>query len=170
MSERIYRHINRTVVEVSFSECGKYRYTLTVDYKPAVGKKSVCAIMQNPSYACKEYADKSVQFLEKLIFQKGYEEFAEVGRLIVVNQFAFVETNNFKGRKEQIGSENDQAIEASLDRSEIGLIAWGKANPFEERKMKILGLIATSSLEAIYLTKKHPSRGFYADFIEDYKI
>lgn len=57
--------------------------------------------MQNPSYAGEEVADKSVQFMEKVVFQKGLPEFRDVRRLIVVNQFAYIETNNFEGRSDQ---------------------------------------------------------------------
>jgi hypothetical protein len=49
--------------------------------------KTVCVVMQNPSYAGEDVADKSVQFMEKVVFQKGLAEFTDVRRLIVVNQF-----------------------------------------------------------------------------------
>lgn len=83
--------------------------------------------MQNPTYACVEFADKSVQVLERVVFEKGLEEFRGVGRLIVVNQFAFIQTNGFIGTGEQVVSE-------TMEQSEIVLFAWGEDNGFVERQ------------------------------------
>ena len=66
--------------------------------------------MQNPSVANVEIADKSVQFLEKLIFTKGYSEFRNVKKIIIVNQFAFIKTNDFNGSELHIGQKNDVHI------------------------------------------------------------
>jgi hypothetical protein len=164
------RHIGNTKVKAEFSPCEQFRYTLTIDYIPSNGSKTVCAIMQNPSKANEEIADKSVQFLEKLIFEKDYEEFSDVRRLIIVNQFAFIETNNFKGREEQMGPGNDRAIKEALEHSDIGLVAWGKTNKHEKRKRTIFKMISESLIDPIYFTKKHPSRGCYTDFIYESNI
>lgn len=79
--------------------------------------------MQNPSYASVDIADKSVQVLERVIFEKGLVEFNGVERLIVVNQFAFIQTKDFIGTDAQIGTRNDQAIASAVDESEMVLIA-----------------------------------------------
>ena len=74
--------------------------------------------MQNPSYACVEYADKSVQVLERVIFEKQYPQFTGVERLIIVNLFAFIQTNDFSGKDDYIGERNDAAIaRAEIDKS-----------------------------------------------------
>ncbi len=86
--------------------------------------------MQNPSYAGVEIADKSVQVLERVVFEKNIEEFNGVERLIIVNQFAFIQTNNFIGTDEQVGNRNNDAISEAIDESDIVLLAWGKANRF----------------------------------------
>ena len=161
----IYRHIAGTKASAQFSECGKFRYTLTIDFEPAIGRKTVCAIMQNPSVACVEYADKSVQFLENLVFKKAYPEFAEARRLIVVNQFAYIQTDGFKGSAKHIGPENGKAIKAAINSSHSVLIAWGISNPYHDRQKTILEILRKSDSTEIYHTKKHPSRGFYQDFI-----
>lgn len=170
MGSRIYRHIVGTQVKADFSGCGRFRYTLTVDYEPATGGRTVCVVMENPSYANEAYADKSVQFLEKLIFLKQYLQFAGVRRLIVVNQFAFIQTEKFKGETGQIGPRNDQAIKEALEEADIVLIAWGKANPHHTRSLQILSMIRESQPESVYVTKKHPSRGTYEDFIEGFSF
>lgn len=126
--------------------------------------------MQNPSYAGEEQADKSVQFLEKNIFELGLPEFTNVGRLIVVNQFARVQTNDFEGLPGDIGSRNDRAIAAAVEESEIILVAWGSTNRFHERKEHILNLMKRQHGKRFYQTRMHPSRGRYADFIMPLEI
>ena len=79
--------------------------------------------MQNPSYACVEITDKSVQVLERVIFEKDFKEFDGVERLIVVNQFAFIQTKDFIGTDDQIGCKNDESIASAINESEIVLIA-----------------------------------------------
>lgn len=149
----------------SFSRCGNFRYSLVVDLEGKPLGKSVCAIMQNPSYACEEFADRSVKFLETFIFKKDKKEFRGVTRLIVVNQFGFIQTKDFKGNLEKIGKPNDRFIDEALRQSDIALVAWGKSNKYKERKERILELISNHTLDSVYETKKHPAYGFYIDYL-----
>ena len=130
--------------------------------------KTVCAIMQNPSYAGIDHADKSVQVLERVVFEKGLKEFEGVERLIVVNQFAHIQTNDFVGTDEQIGSRNNAAISEAFNESDIILIAWGKANGFTERKNYVLNLLENMRDKTILKTSSHPSRMKYNGFIQPY--
>ena len=163
-----YLHINGVDVKADFStENGiLYRYRLEIRKigSPA-SSKTVCAIMQNPSYAGEEEADKSVQFLEKNIFELDLPEFKNVGRLIVVNQFARVQTNGFVGDPSEIGERNDLAISKAIDESDIALIAWGSSNRFSDRKKFVLDQLSSQRHKKFYQTKMHPSRGRYDGFI-----
>jgi hypothetical protein len=146
-----------------------FRYRLSATKIGACEKpKTVCAIMQNPSYACVEFADKSVQVLERVVFEKGYEQFEDVERLIIVNQFAFIQTNDFVGADEQIGKRNEVAIANALDESEIILLAWGKDNGFAKRQDEILEKVREHKGKIVLQTSKHPSRVNYEGFIEEY--
>ncbi len=124
--------------------------------------------MQNPSYACVEFADRSVQVLERVVFEENSEEFCDVGRLIIVNQFAFIQTNSFAGTREQIGPRNDAAIAKSLEQSEIVLLAWGKGNPFVQRQKEILEMVYLQQGKRLLQTSRHPSRVIYDGFIQEY--
>ena len=126
--------------------------------------------MQNPSLADNERADKSVQFLETLVFEKDYDEFKDVKKMIIVNQFAFVQTNGFVGKDDQIGKKNNLVISEAIKDSEIVLIAWGKNNPFEQRKKFVFELLADARNKTVLETKKHPSRGFYKDFVKPLEL
>ncbi|OOE65981.1 hypothetical protein BZG20_11390 [Salinivibrio sp. IB868] len=166
----IFRHIDGVVAEAIFSPCERFRYRLTVERSNSPSGKVVCVIMQNPSVANSDVADKSVQFLEKLIFIEEYEEFKGVNRIIVVNQFAFVQTNEFAGTDEHIGTENDYHIEQSLDEADIVLIAWGSGNAYQNRQQAINAMLTRHQGKTLLKTNKHPSRGTYNDFVEPYRI
>jgi hypothetical protein len=132
-------------------------------------QRTVCAIMQNPSYASVEIADKSVQVLERVVFEKDIKEFNGVERLIIVNQFAFIQTKDFVGTDEQIGNENNHAISEAIDESDIVLIAWGKDNGFAQRKNHILGIVHGKKGKLLLQTSRHPSRVIYDGFIQEYR-
>lgn len=124
--------------------------------------------MQNPSYAGEDVADKSVQFMENVVFQKGLAEFDGVNRLIVVNLFAYIQTNAFQGMQHEIGSLNDAAIHDALLESDIVILGWGSSNRFEARKAFVLGLLTEMKQKVILKTRMHPSRGCYENFIQPY--
>lgn len=163
----LHEHINKVNVTAWFSKDRRYRYRLEISLKSKLlGGKTACVIMLNPSYAGEECADKSVQFMEKVVFEKGLIEFRGVQRLIVVNLFAFIQTNKFEGTAEEIGSENNQAIKDALQESGIIIIGWGSANRFKERRDEVLGWIKALKDKQLFKTKAHPSRAGYAGFIQ----
>jgi len=168
-----YKHINDVTVTAQFVSEGdlhyRYRLEIVLNDAPPTGK-TVCVVMQNPSYAGEDVADKSVQFMEKVVFQKGLVEFSDVRRLIVVNQFAFIQTNAFQGLSHEIGSLNNAAIRDALLESDIVILGWGSSNRFEERKAYVLGLLNEMKQKVILKTSKHPSRGRYENFIQPFAI
>ncbi|WP_335917943.1 hypothetical protein [Shewanella chilikensis] len=82
--KQTFKHRPELQIEAEFSGENPpvFRYRLSAT-KIGAGKtpKTVCAVMQNPSYACVEFADKSVQVLERVVFEKKYPEFEGVERL-----------------------------------------------------------------------------------------
>lgn len=169
-----YKHIESvTVLPPWFSRNKKFRYTLEIfktDFKGRKGK-TVTVVMMNPSYANLEVADKSVNFIEKLVFEKDYHEFDGTKKIIVVNQFAYVQTNDFDGAEDKIGRYNNKAIEDSINEADIVLIAWGVANSFENRKQFVNKILSKeiNRNKIVLQTKKHPSRGYYKDFLKEYR-
>ena len=166
-----HAHIEGVKVKARFSEENglRYRHRLEITLKDShPSGKTACVVMQNPSYANEEVADKSVQFMEKVVFQKNHPEFKGVRRLIVVNQFARIQTNAFEGLPHEVGARNNSAIRAAFKESEIIILAWGCANPFEDRKAFVLGLLGKMKGKQLFKTKKHPSRGCYAGFIQPF--
>jgi hypothetical protein len=165
-----YQHIENVAAEALFSDCGHYRYRLTLRHGTRTGGKTVCVIMQNPSVASHLVADKSVQFLEKIIFTHNLPLFEKVSQIIIVNQFARIQTKNFQGRKADIGPGNDAQIRDAIGQSDTILIAWGKTNPYKDRQDAILEILREFPDKQVLMTKKHPSRGSYDDFIIPYSV
>ena len=168
-----YKHIEDVIVtNAEFSNDKKFRYKLEIQLKDKNDGEVLCVIMQNPSYADKNTADKSVNFLEKLIFKKGYEEFSKIYKIVIVNQFAYVQTNDFSGSDEEIGKENDKIIEDCITKADVVLIAWGKSNSFKKRIDFVNSVLRKEQNynKKCYVAKKHPSRGFYDNFIEEYNV
>lgn len=167
----IYQHIEDVEVSAQFSLEGESRYRnrleITLNTSGHKGK-TVCAVMQNPSYAGENVADKSVQFLEKVVFKKGLPEFDNVCRLIVVNQFAYIQTKDFEGLPHQIGELNDAAITAALHESDIVVLAWGSSNRFVARQAFVHALLGGMKHKTLLQTKMHPSRGRYDGFIQPF--
>lgn len=165
-----YNHLEGLLVTAYFSDCGKYRYVLQVVNPEIQGSKTICVVMQNPSEANADKADKSVQFLERLVFKTGCDAFRNVARMIIVNQFAFIQKNGFRGVEDHIGVDNDKVIRNSILESDIVLVAWGKINPYQKRKKLIFKMLAECGDKIFFETKKHPSRGFYKEFIKPLQI
>lgn len=169
--KKIFLHRPNLEIQAEFSNENPslFRYTLSATKaNSSATPKTVCAIMQNPSYACVEFADKSVQVLERVVFEKDFEEFQDIERLIIVNQFAFIQTNDFMGTDDQIGPRNDVSIRQAIEQSDIILIAWGKDNRFVDRQNTILKIIRSYQGKRLLQTSRHPSRVIYEGFIQEY--
>lgn len=165
-----HNHIENVKVTAHFSKDKRYRYRLEITHDHIPSGKTVCVIMQNPSYACVEFADKSVQFMQKVIFLKGLPEFKNVRRLIVVNQFAFIQTNLFKGLPHEVGVKNNAAIQTAFEEADMIVMAWGCGNPFKERQKFALELLKKMKRKKLFITRSHPSRARYAGFIRPFSL
>ncbi len=166
---KVFRHLPGLEVKAVFSDCGKFRYLLKIKRKDAVQGKRVCAIMLNPSVASEEQADKSVQFLEKLVFEKPSPFFKDCSELWITNLFAYIQTHNFEGTPEEVGVENDQYLASAITEADIVLLAWGKTCPHTERQAKVIEILANYTGKQYFTTRSHPSRGRYDDFVIPWK-
>lgn len=173
----IHKHIDGVTIEAVFSKEKPrplYRYFLDVKLKSVmISDKTTCVILQNPSYADEEKADKTIQFMEKVVFQtdkaeKLYPEFNGVSRLIIVNLFAFRQTNDFEGKEIHIGPDNDKAIKCALKESDIIIIGWGKSKRFKSRQDMVKRWVEQIKNKPIYETASHPSRARYKGFIRPF--
>lgn len=171
-SVQIYRHIEGLKIDCEFDDTKEsllLRYKLTATLNAKSDGKTVCVIMQNPSYANEDISDKSVNFLEQLIFQKDIDYFKDVYKIVIVNQFAEVKTEDFIPNDNSIGKRNNSIIEQEIKNSEIIIIAWGSSNKFNNRKEFVHNILNSITSKIILTTKKHPSLGsLNKEFLSDY--
>lgn len=166
---QIYRHIEGLRISTVFSNDLKYRYRLIAETGDAMADGlTACVIMQNPSYANGDIADKSINFLEQLIFKQNLSAFKNVRKMIVVNQYAYILTEDFVPNENSNGDKNDDAIEQAINESDIVVVAWGVSNSFENRKDFVHELLRKSTHKKILGTRKHPSLGSLKDFLFEY--
>ncbi len=167
----IYRHIEGVSVKADFSADRKYRYRLEVTRTDGAGKgRAVCVIMQNPSYAGETIADRSVQFMEKIVFLGNRPEFAGVDRLIVVNLYGFIQTKGFVPGAEKNDPRNEAALEVAIGESDIVIMAWGSSRFLADRESFVRELRKRHPGKVLLQTKSHPSRGREEGFIQSYPL
>ncbi len=165
---KFFKHLDGLNVRAEFSDCGRYRYLLEIVKDTKEQGTRVCAIMLNPSIANEKQADKSVQFLEKLLFEKTSPYLKNVVSLTIVNLFAHIQTRQFKGSPKQIGPLNDKYLHKAISKADIILIAWGKTCGYPERQTVVMNFLDKFPEKAIFITNSHPSRGTYKDFIRPF--
>jgi hypothetical protein len=154
-SIQIYRHLPDLKIECHFSKDKKYRYCLCAETNKIKKGKTVCVIMQNPSYANEYIADKSVNFLEKALFEYKVHEL-NVKKMIVVNLFAEIQTDNFTPSNSPEEGKNINFIEKAVEESDVVIIGWGKMKKFTTERKAVVDILANYS-GTVYKTKKHPS-------------
>lgn len=167
-----YRHIPGVQVVAEFGCGGRYRYRLEITRCEASDTpRTVCVVMQNPSYANEKISDRSVTIMERVIFEmrNRYPEFNNIERMIVVNQFARVQTRNFSGCY-RYTKRNNKAIESALQKSTIIVIAWGAYNRFKQRQQEIYTMLKRTKDKQFYKTSRHPSRIRYKGFIKNLSL
>jgi len=170
---RNYNHLDGLYVAPPFFVDNRtFRYKIEI-YKPreieGLGE-TLCVILQNPSYADETRADKSINIIEKVVFEKDYKVFDKVDHIVIVNQFAYVQTKNFYGDEGKIGVLNDYILEREIKNADIILIGWGLDNHYSDRKKTIKKIIFDNQNKnkKIYITSMHPCVVKYDDYISEY--
>jgi hypothetical protein len=83
-----YEKVDQSRIKAKFSHDRKHRYSLYLPFKDRVDGHTVCVIGQNPSYADEKIADKTLHYIEHLV----YDKCPEVGSIVVLNLFSRVDT------------------------------------------------------------------------------
>lgn len=150
-------HINGSTSSVAiYSDCEKYRYSLTRVWDPA-GKR-VFFIMLNPSTATEVQNDPTVERCERRARALGYGSFR------VANIFAWRDTDPKKMRaaKEPVGPENDSTILSGSEWADTIVCAWGTHGAHLNRGPEVAQMLQNQSLFHLGLSKDgHPKHPLY---------
>ena len=119
-------------IRACFSQCGEYRYLLTIPYNSKKNRTEVISvILKNPSSADETYADKSVRSVEEFVYLK----FRRCRELRILNLFAYRATDpsdlkiriEEKGFRNAVGFANDNFLRDSFRNSAHIIVAWGSS-------------------------------------------
>ena len=118
-----------------FSNCRKYRYSLTRSWNSADGY--VLFIGLNPSIADEKIDDPTLTRCINFAKDWGY------GGLIMVNLFAYMSTYpiDLKKVKLPIGNNNNKHILKNHQKSQLTVAAWGNDGHFLKRDKEVLKII-----------------------------
>ena len=83
-----FEKIDKKAIRAQFFDDGKHRATLHLPFIESTSQRTLCVIGQNPSAASEENADKTIRYLEELIYRKH----PEYGSLLVLNLYSRIDT------------------------------------------------------------------------------
>lgn len=146
-----------------FSECGKYRYSLsrTWDYD----KDIITFCLLNPSTADANKNDPTVERCERRAKALGF------GGMIVINIFALRSTNPelLYNHPDPVGEHNDRFIREAIYNSEMVVCGWGKNGALLKRGPKVLEFIKSYNVVPFVLKlnkDKSPVHPLYVSYKE----
>lgn len=155
-------HTNeRSTSTAEYSDCEKYRYTLTRVWDPE-GKK-ILFLMLNPSTATELQNDPTVERCEQRARKLGF------GAFRVCNIFAFRATDPkvMREAEEPIGPENDAAIATACEWADEIVCAWGTHGAFMERGTEVEKMLRDMGVTAKHLGMSkhgHPKHPLYIGY------
>ena len=142
-------------IEAIFADGRRHRAELRIPYQGRKVFNSLCVVGQNPSDADKEFADKTVRYIEELIY-KNYPQFSQI---VMLNLFSRVD----KGKSELNDLLNEQCkhrFENTVNTHENVLFIYGQlkldgAYNFPQRARDIRRLFDGKKLWKLDIGKKY---------------
>ena len=87
-----YSKIDQQNIKVKFSDDGKHRYYLEIPFIEKNEGKTLCIIGQNPSKANERVADKTINYIERYV----YENLPQYSKIIILNLYSRVDTKKLE--------------------------------------------------------------------------
>ncbi len=123
-----------------FSDCEKYRYTLTRTWDSSKGK--IVFIGLNPSTADEMKNDPTVTRMINFAKSWGY------GTISVCNIFAYRATfpEDLKKQQDPVGPETDKWLKSEINSADKVVAAWGNHGKFNNRSSEIRKIISNNEI------------------------
>ena len=146
-----------------YSDCEKYRYSLTRIWDEAGGK--VHFVMLNPSTATEVQNDPTVERCERRARTLGF------GAFRVTNIFAWRDTDpkQMRAAVDPVGPGNDAAIVEGCNWADRTICAWGTHGEHMQRGTETLALVKSTKAPLFHLgiTKHgHPKHPLYIAYAQ----
>lgn len=136
-----FNFVERNAIRSEFLVQRTHRATLFLPFRGRPIGKTLCVIGQNPSSADENVADKTIRYLEELI----YRNHAEYVALLIVNLYSRVDTKKL-ATTNLLDEGCERLFNAALEEHEDFLLVYGKlkdqgAYRFPERAKVVANLL-----------------------------
>lgn len=133
--------VDKASIRTQFFDCRRHRATLLLPFAGRVAGKVLCVVGQNPSAADEDDADKTIRYLEELIYCKH----PEYAALRILNLYSRVDTRK-SAVADLLNSTCADIFNRALDEHDDFLLVYGKlknegAYKFPERAQVVLDAI-----------------------------
>jgi hypothetical protein len=113
--------VDKSKITASFSLDRSHRSSLTMPFFNRTENKTLCVIGQNPSYANEICADKTIHYLQHLI----YDKHPEYGRILMLNLYSRIDTNK-KETQGLLSLSAARTFRKFIDENDDFLVIYGK--------------------------------------------
>ncbi len=159
----VFRHsdqVDLTSIIATFSEDRKHRFSLHIPLTSREGSRTLCVIGQNPSDADEKFADKTIQYLERLVSTR----LPDYRAIVMLNLYTRVDKHK-EHSDVDFGPVNwlDPIRQAARDHSDF-LLVYGKpsrqgAYDFPKRASALKEFFASSGEHAVFkLAPEKPTK------------
>lgn len=138
--------VDSSRIQARFSPCNKHRAMLLIPFQERRSGKILCIVGQNPSAANEHYADKTIRFLERYV----YEKLPEYRQILMINLYSRIDTK--KTASAEINHEECDALLRDVIASHtdflfiFGRLKNQRAYRFPERLRELQPLFAGKAL------------------------
>lgn len=108
-------------IKVKFTNDLNHRAFLEIPFLNRKTENTLCIIGQNPSSAGKEFADRTILYLEKFV----YEKLPKYSKIVVINLYSRIDTNK-NNNEDLLREECTKYFDKIIDQHHDFLIVFGQ--------------------------------------------
>lgn len=147
--------VDSSRIEALFVRGNSHRAKLCIPYIGRETFKSLCVIGQNPSDASKEVADRTIRYIEELIY-KNYPEFSQI---VMLNLFSRVDKKKSQVN-DLLDDECERVFQSTVREHEDVLLIYGQlkingAYNFPKRALEIKALLTGKKIWKLDIGKTY---------------
>lgn len=116
-----FHKVDKLKIKASFSYNKQHRFRLEIPFIDRKTNKTLCVIGQNPSCANQHFADKTLHYIERFI----YEKHPEYDRIVILNLFSRIDTHKSEAN-ELLSIEAARLLRREIKENTDFLMIYGK--------------------------------------------
>lgn len=148
--------VDNAAIKAKFFDCRRHRATLFLPFLGRTTGKTLCVVGQNPSAADEHVADKTIRYLEELIYRTQ----PEYAALLMLNLYSRVDTAK-SATAQLLHNSCVRLFSRALDELEDFLLVYGKpknegAYKFQKRAQVVVDAIKGKRIFKIDVGTSYP--------------